>query len=139
MRIEVTGLDGVARRLRSVIDAVSPQGRDELAGKVADALKLTAEEVWPSRRHPENVFARDRSVKRWVVLKGAPGERVLANEAGYSGFVDAGFTRAGRATARPWQARGSTIYRSQIITAGRERIVEIVNAWTRAALGGDRG
>ena len=84
-----------------------------------DRVKQAAEEDWPSKAHPENVWSKDRSVKQFSATV-EPDRVVLVNEADYGIYANDGTTRAGPRTANPYHERGSTDYLDQ--TA--DRIVE---------------
>lgn len=75
-----------------------------------ERLKKEAEATWPDHppRHP---YGRDRSIKQFkieIASNGLSGR--LYNEADYSGYVEAGYTRKGIATAHPWINRGEKNY-----------------------------
>ena len=99
-----------------------------------DRVKQSAEEDWPSKAHPENVWSKDRSVKQFTATV-EPERVVLVNDAEYSGYTDAGFTRNGAGTANPYHERGSTDYLDQ--TA--DRIVEDEAGALVTHLGGSGG
>lgn len=99
-----------------------------------ERTKRAAEEDWPSKSHPENVWSKDRSVKKFTAAV-EPDRVVVTNEADYSGYTDGGFTRAGQATANPYRERGATDYLEQ--TA--DRIVEDEAGELVTHLGGSGG
>lgn len=99
-----------------------------------DRIKQSAEEDWPSKAHPENVWSKGRSVQQFSATV-EPDRVVLVNEADYSGHTNDGTTRAGPRTANPYHERGSTDYLDQ--TA--DRIVEDEAGVLVTHLGGSSG
>jgi hypothetical protein len=84
-----------------------------------ERVKEAAVEDWPSKAHPENIYATNDSVGRFISAV-EPDRVVVTNEADHGIYANDGTTRAGPGTANPYRQRGATPYLEQ--TA--ERIVE---------------
>ena len=86
---------------------------EAMVSEMAEELKAGLVEYWPSKTHPENVYATDKSVKLWEIRPGLTRfkktvENHALNKKGqpYSGYADTGTTRKGVGTAEPWKGRG---------------------------------
>lgn len=75
-----------------------------------------AEVDWPSRSHPENIYATDTSVGQFTREVGA-AQVVITNNADHGGYANTGTTRKGAHTARPWYERGGEDYLDQTARA----------------------
>ena len=137
--ILTSGLEALERRLSGVSQAITIE-RDDLADGAALEVVKAAEVVWPSRSHPENIYARDRSVREWTVERIAPGRRNVVCLASYSGYVNLGYTRwKGEGSAAPWKARGAAPYSKQIVAEAVKGIRAVVKAWVAERIGGAGG
>jgi len=103
--------------MRRLVEPRIPEYLDEGAVRVMEKARIN----WPSTAHPENIWARDRSVGQFSASGGGDGQRVIENAADYSGYTDGGYTAKGAATAKPWAQRGSTDYLRQTAEAEVER------------------
>jgi hypothetical protein len=79
-------------------------------------VQSQAEADWPSEEHPENIWARDRSVNQFSREVDASSVTVT-NGADYGVYANEGYTRRGQRTARPYFERGGEDYLDQ--TAGK--------------------
>lgn len=83
-----------------------------LATQVEPRLKAHAEEDWPSKSHPENIYAKDESVKQFTSVVGE-NYVLLTNESDHGDHANRGTTRRGPGTAKPWYERGGEPYLDQ--------------------------
>lgn len=83
-----------------------------LAGEVAPRVEAAAKEDWPSRAHPENIYATDDSAGRFSTVAGGDYVQVT-NEADHGVYANTGTTRLGPHTAKPWYERGGEDYLDQ--------------------------
>lgn len=136
--IDTTSVEELELRLARIIDSFDGT-LDDIAGAAAAEVAKAGDIEWPSTRHSENIYARDRSVKAFEVVHEAPGVFAVVNTAGYSGYVDKGYTRKGQATAKPYAARGGTDYSRKMLDLAGPAIAEAIEDAAEARLEGRRG
>lgn len=112
---------------------------DDIAGAAAAEVAKAGDAEWPSTRHPENIYARDRSVNAFEVEHEGPGRFVVVNTARYSGYTDKGYTRKGQATAKPYAARGGTDYSRKMLALAQTEIVKAIEDAAEERLEARRG
>lgn len=117
IRVTSTAGPTLARQL----DRITGPGLEQLLDEQGALIRIDAVATWPSTTRDVHIYARDRSVTKWRIAS-SPRQRVIHNEAEYSGYVDDGYTRwKGAQSAKPWRARGSTAYTVQTLQGAAER------------------
>jgi len=121
-----------AQAITAFLDSLEMEVIESFLDEQATKAKKMLEAEWPSPAHPENIYATGASAKQWKITKPKMGTRLITNEADYSGYTDAGFTRKGKATAKPWDKRGAKDYTEQVADVMAEKMAtDIVVRITR--------
>lgn len=124
--VDTASVDALEVHITRIIDGFDGT-LDDIAGAAAVEVAKAGEVEWPSTSHSENIYARDRSVKRFEVEHEGTGRYAVVNTASYSGYTDKGYTRQrGARSAGPYAARGGTDYSQKMLSLAQPEIVRAI-------------